>query len=69
MDRGLWHCTIGSDQNHFQKKKKKRKEIQKGKMVVWGGHTNNCERIKVKGKGEKKRCTLLNSEFQRRTER
>ena len=33
-------------------------------MVTWGGLTNSWER-KVKGKGEKKRYTHLNAEFQR----
>ena len=28
MDRGSWHCTGGSDQDHPQEK-----EMQKGKMV------------------------------------
>ena len=32
MDGGLWHCTGGSDQDQLQEK-----EMQKGKMVVWGG--------------------------------
>ena len=32
-------------------------------MAVWGGLTKSYE--KVKGKGEKKRYTLSNSEFQR----
>ena len=32
MDRGSWRCTGGSDQNHSQEK-----EMQEGKMVVWGG--------------------------------
>ena len=36
MDGGLWHCTGGSDQDHPQEK-----EMQKGKMVVWG-LTNGC---------------------------
>ena len=36
MDRGSWHCTGGGDQNHPQEK-----EMQKGKMVVWGGLTNS----------------------------
>ena len=31
MDRGLWHCTGGSDQDHSQEK-----EMQKGKMIIWG---------------------------------
>ena len=29
------------------------KEMQKGKIVVRGGLTNNCERREEKGKGEK----------------
>jgi len=36
MDGGLWHCVGGSDQNH-----PKEKEIQEGKVVVWGGFTCN----------------------------
>ena len=31
MDRGSWHCTGGSDQDHLQEK-----EMQKGKTAVWG---------------------------------
>ena len=50
MDGGLWHCTGGSDQDHSQEK-----EMQKGKMVDWGGLTNSwekkrSERQKRKGK-------------------
>ena len=72
MDGGLWHCTGGRDQDHPQGK-----EMQKGKMVVWGGLTNSCEvkrsekieekrnRREVKSKGEKERYTNLNVEFQR----
>ena len=37
MDRCLWHCTGGSDQDHPQGKKKN----AKGQMVVWGGLTNS----------------------------
>jgi len=29
------------------------KEMQKGKMAVWGGLTNSWEKREVKGKGEK----------------
>ena len=43
MDKGLWHCTRGSDQDHPQEK-----EMQKTKMVVWWGLTNICERRKGK---------------------
>ena len=32
-------CTGGGDQNHPQEK-----EMQKGKMVVWGGLTNSWEK-------------------------
>ena len=32
MDRDLWHCIGGSDQEHPQEK-----EMQKGKIVVWEG--------------------------------
>ena len=39
VKRSLWHCTGGRDQDHPQEK-----EIQKGKMVVWGGLTNSCEK-------------------------
>ena len=39
MDRGLWHCTRDRDQDHSQEK-----EMQKGKMVVWGGLTNSYEK-------------------------
>ena len=39
--------------------------MQKGKMVVWGGHTNNWEKREVKDKGEKVRYTHLNADFQR----
>ena len=41
MDGGLWLCTWGSDQNHPREK-----EIEKGKMVVWGGLTNSWEKKK-----------------------
>ena len=60
MVGGSWHCTQGSDQDHPQEK-----EMQKGKMVVWGGLTNSWERKKSKGKGEKERYIHLNAEFQR----
>ena len=39
MDRGSWHCTGGSDQEHPQEM-----EMQKGKMVVWVGLTNSYEK-------------------------
>ena len=60
MDGGSWHCTGGRDQDHPQGK-----DMQKGKMVVWGGLTNSCEKKRSESKGEKKRYTHLNAEFQR----
>ena len=43
MDEGSWQCTGGSDQDHPQEK-----EMQKGKMIVWGGLTNSCEKKRSK---------------------
>ena len=39
MGGGSWHCTGGRNQGQPQDK-----EMQKGKMVVWGGLTNSCEK-------------------------
>ena len=41
------------------------KEMQKSKMAVWGGLTNNCE----KKRSEKQKYKYLNAEFQRRARR
>ena len=60
MDRGSWHCTGDSDQDHPQEK-----EIEKGKMVAWGGLTYSCEKKRSESKGEKERYAHLNAEFQR----
>ena len=49
MGRSSWHTTGGRDQDHPQGK-----EMQKGKMVVWGGLTNSCE-VKRSEKIEEKR--------------
>ena len=43
MDGGSWHCTGDRDQDHPPKK-----EMQKGKMAVWGGLTNSCEKKRSK---------------------
>ena len=42
-DGGSWHCTGGRDQDHPQEK-----EIQKGKIIFWGGLTNNWEKKRSK---------------------
>ena len=55
MDGGLEHCIGGSDQNHPQEK-----EMQKGKMVVRGGLTNNCE--KKRSERQKKTGKIYPSE-------
>ena len=60
MDVGSWHCTGNKDQDlifFFQEK-----EMQKSKMVVWEGLTNNCEK-RSESKGDKERYIHLNAEF------
>ena len=49
MNQGLWHYTGGSDQDHPQVK-----EMQKGKMVVWGGLTKLRKEEKRKAKEKRK---------------
>ena len=56
MDGGSWHYTMsmygignGDDQKHPQDK-----EMQKGKMVVWGGLTDNWGKKKEKLKAKEK---------------
>ena len=56
MYEDSWNGTGGRDQEHPQEK-----EMQKGKMIVWGG----LIRREVKDKGEKERYSQLNAEFQR----
>ena len=58
MDRGSWHCTGDSDQDHPHGK-----EMQKSKMAVWGGLTNSCEKTRGekqtrKGKIEASECRV-----------
>ena len=61
MDRGSWHCTGSRDQNHLQEK-----EMQKGKMGVWGGLTNSWEKKKSKRQRRKgKIYSSENAEIQR----
>ena len=49
----------GTDQNH-----PKEKEMQEGKVIVWGGFTNSRGKKRAKGKGERERYTQLNAQFQ-----
>ena len=58
VDGGSYHCAEGSDQNHSQEK-----ALQEGKMVVWGGLTNNWEKNRSKkqrrnGKIEPTECRI-----------
>ena len=55
MDRGLWHCAGGSEQEDHPQEK----EMKKG--------TRPYEQLRkeVKKKGEKERYTHLNAEFQK----
>ena len=59
-------CTWGSDQNQPEEK-----QMQEGKVHVWGGFTNSEERRETKSRVERERYTQRNSEFQRiaRTEK
>ena len=60
MDRGLGHCTGGSDQEQPQEKKcKKAKWLSEEALQIAE------KRREVKGKGEKERYTHLHAEFER----
>ena len=61
MDGGLWHCAVGSDQNHSKVKGKCKKVKWLSKEALQRAE----ERRQVKSKGERERYTLLNAEFQR----
>ena len=56
MDRALWHCTGGSDQDHPQEN-----ETQKGKMVVWEALSNNWEKKGSKQQRKKGKIYLFES--------
>ena len=60
MDRGPWHSSGDSDQDHPQEK-----EMQKGKRLSEEVLQIAEKRREAKGKGEKERYTHLNAEFQR----
>ena len=60
MNGGSWPCTGGSDQDYPQEK-----EMQKGKMVVWGVLTNSWEMKGSKRQRRKGKIYHLNGEFQR----
>ena len=60
MDRGSWHCTGGSDQDHPQGK-----EIKKAKWLSEEALQIAVKRREAKGKGGKETYTHLNAKFQR----
>ena len=60
MDRGSWHYTGGSDQDHPQEK-----EMQKGKMAVWRGFTNSWEKKRCKRQRRKGKIYQFECRFQR----
>ena len=50
MDGGSWHCIGGGDQDYPQEK-----EMQQGKMIVWGGLINSWEKEEKQQAKEKKK--------------
>ena len=50
MDGGSWHCIEGGDQDYPQEK-----EMQQGKMIVWGGLINSWEKEEKQQAKEKKK--------------
>ena len=60
MDRGSWHCTGGSFEDHPQEK-----EIKQAKWLSEEALQIAEKRREAKGKGENERYTHLNAEFQR----
>ena len=60
MDRGSWHCLEGGDKDDLQEK-----EMQKGKMAVWGGLTNRWAKKRSKRQRRKGKIYHLNAEFQK----
>ena len=64
MDGGLGHCTGDRDQDHpMEKKCKKAKWLSEEALKI------DEKRREATSKGEKKRYTHLNAEFQRRARR
>ena len=48
LDGGSWHCTGDRDQDHPHGK-----EMQEGKVVVWGGFTNSWLKERSERQGRK----------------
>ena len=65
MDGGLWHCTGDRDQDDPHGK-----QMQKGKMAVWGDLTSSCEKKRskkqrIKGKIFPFECRVLKNSKER----
>ena len=60
MDKGSWHCTGDSNQDHPQEKKCKKAEWLSEEALQIA-----VKRREVKSKEEKERYSHLNAEFQR----
>ena len=60
----LWTEVCDIIQDAVIKTIPKKKRCKKGKMAVWGGLTNSCEKKRSKSKGKKERYKHLNAEFQ-----
>ena len=60
MDGGSWHCTGDSDQDH-----PRGKECKKANGCLRRPYKIAVKRREEKSKGEKKRYSHLNAEFQR----
>ena len=60
MDRGLWHCTGGNDQDHPGKRNAKNAKWLSEEALQIAVKTREA-----KSKGEKERYKHLNAEFQR----
>ena len=65
MPEELWTEVSDIVQEAVIKTILKKKEVQKGKMAVWGGLTNSCEKKRTERQRERERWTHLNGEFQR----
>ena len=65
MGGGSYHCIEGGNQNHH-----KEKELQKGRIVIWGGLTNSwgkkrSERQRRKGKINPSECRVSKNSKER----
>ena len=53
MDRGLWHCTEGSDQDHPQEKEMKKGNMVDTTLMAESEEKLKCLLMKVKEMSEK----------------